>query len=116
GRGGGHATHAGRRRRRRARSGSAVARRHCPASAVVFSLRMNVRKAYPAQRPGRPAVTSDVAGGIVLGLVARLRQVGVPVSTWEAVDAVLALEAAGVADRERARAALRATLVKRRDD
>jgi uncharacterized protein with von Willebrand factor type A (vWA) domain len=61
-------------------------------------------------------VTSDVAGGIVLGLVARLRGVGVPVSTGEAVDAARALDAAGLADRERTRAALRATLVKRRDD
>ena len=77
---------------------------------------MNVREAYYTRPDGRPAVTSDVAGGIVLGLVARLRAVGVPVSTGEAVDAARALEAAGLADRERARAALRATLVKRRDD
>ena len=59
---------------------------------------------------------SDLAGGVVLGLVARLRRAGVPVSTGEAVDAARALEAAGLANRERARAALRATLVKRRDD
>jgi uncharacterized protein with von Willebrand factor type A (vWA) domain len=77
---------------------------------------MNVREAYYTRPRTRPAVTSDVAGGIVLGLVARLRGVGVPVSTGEAVDAARALEAAGLSDRERVRAALRATLVKRRDD
>ncbi|HVS41599.1 MAG TPA: VWA domain-containing protein [Candidatus Dormibacteraeota bacterium] len=61
-------------------------------------------------------MSTDVAGGLVLGLVERLRRVGVPVSTGEGVDAARALEATGLADRERVRAALRATLVKRRDD
>jgi uncharacterized protein with von Willebrand factor type A (vWA) domain len=77
---------------------------------------MNVREAYYTRPRARPAVSSDVAGGVVLGLVARLRRVGVPVSTGEAVDAARALEALGLDDREGARAALRATLVKRRDD
>lgn len=59
---------------------------------------------------------SDVVGGVVLQMTAALRQAGVPVSTGEALDAARALEVLEVMERSQVRAALRATLIKRRDD
>jgi uncharacterized protein with von Willebrand factor type A (vWA) domain len=59
---------------------------------------------------------SDVVGGLILRLTAALRRVGVPVSTGEAVDAALALQTIDMEQVGLVRGALRATLVKRRED
>jgi len=59
---------------------------------------------------------SDVLGGVVVRTTSALRQAGVPVSTGEAVDAARALEVVDVGRRSYVRSALRATLIKRRDD
>jgi uncharacterized protein len=58
----------------------------------------------------------DVVGGLILRLSVALRRAGVPVSTGEAVDAALALQTIDMHQVGLVRAALRATLVKRRED
>lgn len=59
---------------------------------------------------------SDVVGGLVLRMTSSLRSAGVPVSTGEAVDAALALEASSMSNPALVRAAMRSTLVKRQND
>lgn len=65
----------------------------------------------PAASPGVPA-----AGGLLdrhIAFLAALREAGLPVSSAEGLDAVRAMAAIALADRESLRAAYAATLVKR---
>ena len=69
-------------------------------------------------RPAQNATVaaSDVVGGLILRLTAALRRADIPVSTGEVVDAALALRTMDMSQPRLVRAALRATLVKRRED
>jgi uncharacterized protein len=65
-----------------------------------------------AEDGGNQIQLADSAPTLVLALVARLRQGGVPVSTGEVLDGVRALSHVDLSSRAAARAALRAALVK----
>jgi uncharacterized protein len=59
-----------------------------------------------------PPDTGDIAPLLVIALVTRLRADGVPVSTSEALDAVVSLVHMDLRSRSQVRGALRATLIK----
>ncbi|MGH8835276.1 MAG: hypothetical protein ACRDWG_09830, partial [Actinomycetes bacterium] len=73
-------------------------------------MRTSVRGAYDSS--DGPSTPADLATGLVVALAGGLRRAGIPVSAGETIDAVGALAAVDVADRQVAGAALRSCLVK----